>query len=274
MSFRRIEFIGASGIGKTTLLHALLRQRPAGEPWVTPREAVIKLARRQTCPLRANPWRAGLALALKWNVAPRKSYGLALRILQPMLTAARHACGPDYEGLTSALEDWLQTAEELSPRQQEYARAFYRGLLDRQLLLDFGQVPEWVVDDDGLISNNPGLAVPETVRARPENHPRRQEKFRPAAAIYCFLDLDEYHHRRLQKKSGRRGTFLDRNLTAGKSLGLCRRVLEGSARKAEWLQAENTPMLALNMAGHLQDNAVRAHAFIRQMVSVPPAAGI
>ncbi len=44
---KRIEFIGASGVGKTTLFQKVLMERSKKDKWLTPEELRIKLAAKQ-----------------------------------------------------------------------------------------------------------------------------------------------------------------------------------------------------------------------------------
>ena len=47
-SINRIDFIGAAGVGKSTLFHELHKTRRKNEQWMTPQEVEIKIAQSES----------------------------------------------------------------------------------------------------------------------------------------------------------------------------------------------------------------------------------
>jgi thymidylate kinase len=47
-SLRRIDFLGPSGVGKSTLYYELVKQRDKNEKWMTPKELKVKIAQRES----------------------------------------------------------------------------------------------------------------------------------------------------------------------------------------------------------------------------------
>lgn len=82
----RVDFLGAPGVGKSTLFKELLKQRPKSKPWLTPREAKIIWA-QQHASMYANTKRELLkAFLLKSKLFKKLHPALAEELIGPVLT--------------------------------------------------------------------------------------------------------------------------------------------------------------------------------------------
>jgi hypothetical protein len=89
---KRIDFIGAPGVGKSTLYRELLRQRNKGDKWLTPLEARVRIAKSKSFPGNEKSMRDSIK-ALILRTGPLKflhPYCVKSAQTQQLLIAQQH----------------------------------------------------------------------------------------------------------------------------------------------------------------------------------------
>ena len=273
MSYRRIEFIGGPAIGKSTLLKEVLKARPAGDAWKTPGETLIQIARGQKVALFPPNVRAPMILALRSGAFKKMQPALTARIMDPFEEPAFLSSWPACNGLLELLFAWLAGARHLEPYHKAKVAAFYLSVLKKHALLAHFGAPELVVDDDGIVHNNPKLADRDAYRALLQRDPRIGDSIRPAGVVYCKLSLDSFCERRQKRIDRKAGIFLDRPLSRSELLAECLRLLDLSARKVEWMREDGAAVLEVDMARNPAENSQAVLRFIRETAWPGPAPG-
>ena len=277
----RIEFIGAQGAGKSTVLGHMLQQRLRRDRWLTPGEARIRVAQGLRRRDLASPWRRGLHLALKWNLLPSKREAAAGWLLRPQAPAVfdsrppwAHAlmdlqlerlAGGGRPGLAAeppcaSEEPWLATGAGLIRAK---AIAYSLEVMLEMATLEFFHLEAPVVyADGGLMLNQLGLsaAVLEEWTQGDRRHP-----LLPRGIVCCRLAADDLFRRRKERMARGQGQFTERVLDDDALRASCRSLVRQMEHKAEILQSFGVPALTLAMTAAPDENARQALAFIREL---------
>ena len=276
----RIEFIGAQGVGKSTLFLHVRRQRSPRDRWVTPGEARIRVAQRLCGRDHPSPWRRGLRLALKWNLLPFKREAVAGWLLTPYAPAVfdgmprwarvlmdlqlERLAGRDRTASAGELRcesevPWIATADGL--RKAQAILFSLEALMEMATLEYFHQDLPVVYADGGLMVNQLGVsaAVLEELTQGDCRHP-----LLPRGVVHCRLTVDELFHRRKKRIERGQGQFTERALDDDALRASCRSMSRQMELKADVLQQVGVPVLSLAMADAPDGNARQALAFIRE----------
>lgn len=279
----RIEFIGAQGVGKSTVLQHVLRQRSPRDRWLTPGEARIWVAQRLR--LRALPswWRRGGCLALKWHLLPFKREAVAGWLLQPSAPAVldglpgwaralmdlqlerlagrertASAAGPLYEPEVP----WIATRDGLT-RAKAISYSL-EALLEMAILEYFHLDAPVVYADGGLMVNQLGISAAALAEL---THGARRHPLLPRGIVYCRLAEDDLFRRRRERIARGHGQFTERGLNDDALRASCRSMSRQMEHKAEALRTFGVPVLTLAMVDPPDENARQALAFIRQLTA-------
>lgn len=263
MSYRRIEFIGGPAIGKSALLKEVLKARPSSDTWKTPGETLTQIARGQSAALFPPNVRALMILALRTGAFQTMQPALTSRIMDAFEEPAFLSSWPTSNGLLELLFAWLAGASHLEPYHKAKVAAFYLSVVKKHAMLAHFGAPGLVVDDDGIVHNNPKLADRDAYRALLRRDPRIGAGIRPAGVVYCRLSLDAFCERRQKRIDRKAGIFLDRPLSRSEFLAECRRLLDLSARKVEWMREDGAAILEVDMARNPAENSPAVLRFIR-----------
>ncbi len=263
MSYKRIEFIGAPAVGKSTLLRELLKSRRTDDTWKTPSEALVRLARNQKCDLFPPDLRTFMILVLRINVFNKGRGALISSILEgfknPAVLSSWSACN----GLLEMLFSWLAAADHLEPYDKAKVVAYYLALLKQHAVLEHYSAPWLVVEDEGIIHNNPKMADRDAYRTVLQRDPRIGARVQPVGIVHCNLSLDAFCTRRKKRIASGRGIFLDKPLRNDEFRVECRRMLDVAARKVELQNELGTPVMEVDMAGSPAENAPGVLRFLR-----------
>lgn len=266
MPFNRIELLGCSGIGKTTLLHAVMRQRSEPKTWLTLPEALLQTAHQQPCSFFRSPLQALMILALRYNLLKGRQQGLAYHILRSGMRTPE-VYGADCHLLLEMVMDWVRDSDRIPSHHRITTVDFYQALLRQYGLLEAYGVKALVVDDEGLIMNNPGLADPEVLHNLACNSPGILARLAPKGIICCHTTLEITCQRRQQRASEGRGTYLDQGQTEESLMQSCRLQLNSTLRKAELWAAQSVPVLEVDMARPVTENTGPVLHFIQNIAA-------
>lgn len=259
---KRIEFVGASGIGKSALLHEVVKHKTGSDSWITFEEARVYLAKTiavDKVSLRMSQ------LYLQSNLTRPKKLReyLVAKILDRNSRDIFDATHGKYLDLADAFLEPLHKYNAINSMRKMSLTAFYyqHTLLDT-ILLDYYKLNKVVVDDEGIIHNTLGFTDEERFRVVYENHANSETSVIPIAVVFCNLGEISYMQRRKNKILQGRGTVLERTFNDDELQKSCRRFMQSAAAKINVLKKFGIPVLEINMENPLQENAPIVYEFI------------
>jgi len=151
-----IEFLGVSGVGKTTLFRELVKRRTKDDHWISPEEATIQIAKDKAfSDVSTNKKKLFLGL-LKSGVLRNRHYGMAMQILEDTdaIEQAFWAIGDRHNQLFDIHLRCVAEDSEIEPRRKARVVSFYLQRVQEMMVMDYNQVKQVVVFDDGLLHNH------------------------------------------------------------------------------------------------------------------------
>jgi len=264
---KRIEFIGASGVGKTTLFNTVLANRTIIDNWITPEEARVKIVKSLSERILIDK-RSIKIVCIKANIFKKKHASWATGILQKYENKVFKFCLSDYNCLVDFLFTGLNNNIQLEPIRKAKFIEFYYKILVRDIgLLDYFNVNDTIVYHDGIIHNNSGIQNYSDYNEKVCKKPKVSNKINPIGVIYCKLSLDDNFNRRKHRiaNSKNKGTIVERNLNDKELYDLCERSLASTERKANVMKSAGIPVLVIDTSLNTQENVNQIFRFIRDV---------
>ncbi|NLN86083.1 MAG: hypothetical protein GX133_00485 [Syntrophomonadaceae bacterium] len=259
---KRIEFIGGSGIGKSTLYREVVRHKKRQDPWMTAAEARGYLAKTIEVD------KAALRLAqlyLKTNIPITKRLRgyLTSKILSRYSRDIFDSVHEKYLDVADAFLGPLYEYGEInSVRKLSLYAHYYNQSLLQIMLLDYYKLNEVVVFDDGLIHNTPGFSEEDRFRAILANHANNGTSVIPTGIVYCIMNEKSYLERRKGKIRQGRGTARERTLNDEQLERSCHQFLKSSHGKISLLRKYGIPGLEIDMDDPIKENAQTVYEYI------------
>jgi len=262
---KRIEFIGASGVGKTTLLKHLLDERAPEDKWLTNIEFKIQLARKLKIASPIVSKRNLMILKLRLNLLKDKHPGISNYLLKPYEDSAIEHNVEPYHGFLDLITKNLSGSDNLSAAKKIKLMEYWFARIKTVALFDYFDQNSIVVFDESIIHNNPGTSDLKAYRKMLDSRPDFASIINPLAVVFCRLSPEENHKRQIKRKEknnlqGSPEALLVDNLSKAQ----CIRRLEESKRKADVMEKVGVPVYEVNMAESPAHNAKRIIKFIRQ----------
>jgi hypothetical protein len=262
---KKIEFIGASGVGKSTIFSELLKCRAKSELWKTPSEARIELAKK--LPLKSNKTNLDtlLLLCLKLNLIPNRHSKMAFRALQKYEKDKIYKSMYRYNDLIDLMLKTTINNSEIEPYRKGKFIEFYMNLLMRDVLfLEDLSENNSIVYDDGIIHNTSGFASEDNIHLMIQKNPNILTEVFPQGVIFCELDMDENYKRRKKRINEGEATVFEKNVNDEDLKGNCEREIENSNKKIILLEKYNIPVLKINMKNPTNKNIDTIRKFINR----------
>jgi hypothetical protein len=262
----KIEFIGASGAGKTTLFKELLLERNDNKGWSTPQEARIEIAMQQKYTLIKDD----LLRFISYNIySLYKRNPLFLRIaleknLIDKYTKTFKNDVADYNCLFELLLDSAcMKTNHLRPYNIIHFFHFYELLLIRDLaLLNFFDYNGVVVYEDGIIHNSLGMENANAYEKILHLSPEKRKQIIPSGIIYCNISLEENILRRKKRIANGKITSLELNFNEDELIELCKESCADTARVIELMHDLDVPILEIDMTKSNEENVPQIISFI------------
>jgi len=265
---KRIEFIGASGVGKTTLFKSLLKERNFNDSWLTPEEARINVVKGLSHSQISSKRKLIKYYLIRFNLFQGKHKAYALDVLKQYEKEVFDNVLKDYNCLLQLKLDSLVNNDNIEPYRKARSVEFYLKVLMHDVaFLDYFNVNDIIVYHDGIIHNNSGITKLNDIKAN-QKYDKLYEKILPTGIICCKLSLDENYRRRKHRiaTNKNRGTFIERGLSDEDLYDLCKRSLDSVERKAETLKSFGIPVLDINTAVNHKYNALMILEFIKEIM--------
>lgn len=174
---KRIEFIGASGVGKSTLFDELLKIRGPKDNWMSPKEAKIYLAKKEK--VTGSIVQKTFQIYLKINLIKKFQAQMASIILNKHSKNIIDSLGDKYSDvaslkLDSVIEslrlDLLNKNNKRNAVKELFLLKYYYDSLYEIMLFDYLDLDRIVVFDDGIIHTNLAFSDKEKSSVVLEKH--------------------------------------------------------------------------------------------------------
>ncbi len=257
---RRIEILGASGVGKTTLFEKVLCARQKNDDFKTPAEAriqIIKSIYKGLLPLNRRS-------LIKYNILKKYHDKWALEILRKYNVKAILSSSNIYDGLIELFLSFLMKNRKLTPvRKLEKCQLYYRQILHDLILLEYFNVGFIIFSDAGILMHNQGIADEKAYRKILSQNPSFTHKINPTGIVYCKLSAETSFRRRKHRISS--GVVRDIEIDLGDKelLASCKMSLESAEKKANVMKSLGVPVLEIDVAENTSKNTESVLEFIR-----------
>ncbi|MEZ5335836.1 MAG: hypothetical protein R2741_11680 [Methanolobus sp.] len=265
---KRIDFIGTSAAGKTTLLNRMLLERNDSVEWVTPQEARIEIAKQQKYTLIKN----NLCHFVFYNLyyICKRNLHFSEAALEKLLIDKYTKEFPNNASDYNCLFELLLDAWE---RQKKYVKVydkirfnrFYESILiEDAALLDNFNYEGIVLFEDGILHNNTGLCNPDAYDKLSHLSPEERKKIIPSGVVFCKVDFEENMLRRKKRIASGNMTMNEQNSSEDELIQLSKRELENVARKARLMQDLGVPLLEIDMTKSYEENIPLINSFVER----------
>jgi thymidylate kinase len=259
---KKIEFIGASGVGKTTFYKELLALNKKNRIWKTPAEARIKIAKDMDIKDLKGLKKLYL-LCLKLNIFPSRHSIFASFVLNNYMNEKTYNEIYKYDDLISLMLKAINDDNETEAFRKCKFIAFYINLIIHDVLaLEDLRENELIVYDDGIVHNISGLVIEERFNMMTKKNHNILKYIFPQGVIFCELTVEENIKRRKKRIADGKGTFLENNISHEKIVQICRRSIDYANKKIILLEKFNIPVLKINMNDPVRENARLVNEFI------------
>jgi hypothetical protein len=267
---KKIELIGTSAAGKTTLLKQMLLEGNDTKEWVTPEKARIEIAMKQKYTLIKD----GVVPFIGYNayyLCKREPHFLASTLEQLLINkytdAVLETCVADYKCLFELLLDsWSTKTIHIKPYNMIHFCRYYESILIKDVaFLDFFNYDGTIIYEDGIIHNNIGIVNDSSYEKLLKLSPEKRKKIIPSGIIYCNISLEENILRRQKRMASGQITSFELNLNEDELIQLCKEGCVNVSRKAKLMHDLGVPVLELNMSKNNEDNISQIISFINEI---------
>ena len=260
---KRIEFIGGSGVGKTTLFKEIIKLKNALDCWMTVEEARRNLAKTVKPKRKLHKL---FQLYLKINLISIFQQQMAIKILKSYKVDVIDSMQKYYTDVADLIfEELCKNNKTNSVMKMAAASYYYKLLLSEIMLFDYFKVDSLVAFDEGIIKNSSAFSDEEKVKILFDNHRKLKTSLIPVGIVYCYLDRIKYLERRKNRIREGKAPFFDRNLKYEELEESCYRLLKEAEDKIKVLKNCNIEILELNMEAPVSVNAKKAYDFINKL---------
>lgn len=262
---RRIEFIGASGVGKSTLLREMEKIRDHNAVWISRKEMYRKI-QKSTPPL--NPFsirRLLIYVSAFFNLSGINKVRVFSKLLSNDQMKAYKIGLKKYSGYLGMIIEGVANKATYSPIKKMHRLEYFFSLVQELALFESFDPQEIIVFCESVIHNTPGTTDFDKYRNMLGKYQDGHVGITPSAVIHCFLDAPENIGRRI-KRGAAKDKFLHKQPKGNASLNeQIARAIIAAQKKTTVMKACNIPVLEINMAESIEDNAAKACAFIRSI---------
>lgn len=260
---KKIELIGASGVGKTTFSKELLKSKRA---WKTPDEARIEIVRNMTFKNFKSHKQKLCYLLLKLNIFPNINSKFASHSLSNYVKEKMYNDMNKYNDLISLMLNSIINDNEIESFRKGEFIAFYMNLIINDIIaIEDSNENSLILYDDGIVHNTIGLLNEEYFNLMITKNHKILDYVLPQAVIFCELNIEDNIKRRKQRIANGKGTCFETNLSHDKIVQICQKSISNSNNKISLLKKYNIPILKINMNDPVKINVKIVNEFISEI---------
>ena len=263
---RRIEFIGASGTGKSTFFQELMKQRGREDNWITPPEGRIQVAKTLSFRQR-NSSRYVLMLAtMKLNMLKKSQSNIATLLLKKIHKESFAQKISEYDPIIEVfLQGIMSNTNMESYRKGQFVEFFINLIITDLLMLEPLDKEQVVVFDDGMIHNLEGLTNEKYFNEMIRRNPDILKLCFPDAIIFLELNEEDVFNRRKKRIASGQATMLENNMDDQQLRQVCKESIEESKQLIFLLESYHIPILTIDMDEEKNANLKKVLHFIRNI---------
>ena len=260
---KRIEFVGGSGVGKTTLLKEIIKLKKSKDCWMTVEETRRNLAK--TIKLKRKLHKL-FQLYLKINPISIFQQSMINRILNSYMVDVLDSMYEYYSDIADSIFETLCKNDKTNSVMNMSTAAHCFNLLYRELMFfNYFKIDSLVVFDESIIHHSSAFSDEEKVKMLFKNHKKLGTSIIPIGIVYCHLDRVKYLERRKNRIREGKATFFDRNQKNEELQKSCYRELKATEDKIKVLKNYDIEILKLNMENPVTVNAKKVYDFINKL---------
>lgn len=264
---KKIEFIGASGVGKTTLFNDILKNRSEHASWITPTEARIQLAKTGQIDVPKFSMHGVMQTFLKLNVFKKRHAFLSDHVLRNLETKVLLESMSQYNDIIDLSLKEIAMDENVEPYKKVSFIDFYMNLILHDILtIEKFSDHSLIVYDDGLIHNSYAVNDESKFHLMLEKNPALIEKVLPQGAVFCELSVEDNLARRKSRISKGRGHLLEIQQNDENLYKFCEESIHISNQIITIFEKYGIPVLRLNMNDSNEKNIALFNQFIESFV--------
>jgi hypothetical protein len=242
---KRIEFIGPSGVGKTTFYNHYLSQRKPESLWFN-KEEVIQQYANEIINIQELPFRLQfyIKFGIKRNYYEQWFYRHFIKEYKNQIINENINT---YSVLLDILIKDFAENKEIHPFNKLKMFNFYVQRLEDLAIVNYVGNNQKVLFDDGVIHNNSGLSNPLYLEYLKNCDTTILNLILPSGVIYCGLPLEENLKRRQNRIGSGKGTFLEKDLDMVSLKELTIYSSNKASEKIQNIENLGVPVLQLSM---------------------------
>ena len=258
----RIEFIGFSCVGKSTLMERVLKKRNSKARWMTPDEGRILYLKKKGL---STPFFSRRMLIKLGYFFKNMHSQWALELVDNYKSEAMHFAGGCYDGLIDLHLSALCNNKEIPAlKRLESAKIYFQKVINDIILLDYMYKDDKLfVMDEGLITINSGIYDLAIYNSSFDKE--SVNKVNPVGIVFCQLGLEDNYARMKNRIKEGQGNYLIRYMSDNQLKQLCKQGLESSNRIAITMKEAGVKVLEIDMASNLNQNAETVCSFINEI---------
>lgn len=196
---KRIELLGPSGVGKTTLYKQICKVPALNRPYITHREAYIKAAKYGVKPSKFNLYL--YQVALKSEIFRSKRLGLAKTILRDLKLKEEIVNESEYARIEISTDIFLNTVlNESNPLIIKKRFDKFMKRVDELILLEhFFSNDEVILFDEGVLHKHYGI-TDYGLKKFPTDKLTNDAVLNPAGIISCEQTVQVIYEQALKRK--------------------------------------------------------------------------
>ncbi len=258
----RIEFVGGSGVGKTTVFREVIKQRPDRKLFLTPVEGRIHIVKK----LYPGLWPPNRRSLIRLNFFSQRHELWSREILEKFADEAIGAAGDAYDGLIHLFFQYLNGDNIHFIQKLALSELYFKKLLYEVILLDYFLPSEKILFDEGIISLNGGVCNYSIYEQKVmERSMLSRIRSNPAGIIHCKLPPEKNFLRMQKRIQLGVGNYRVKTMDEKTLLSKCRKGVHAAQGIANVMKKAGVPVLEIDLEQKPSDNARMVIEFVKSL---------
>jgi len=250
---KRIEFIGAPAVGKSTMYREIDKLRRARDKWITYDEARKKIA--ENMDIKGINLLKLMQICLRYNILKRIQDTFISALLASHEEDIFDKMETKYTDITEGIINDPSVCNYITTLKELRLYKHYYDLLFKKVLTpDYFDTKGYILYDEGLININKVFETKESSRDIFEDKRNYDLDIIPSGVVFCNMEKEKYLQRVKTRIQKGHGTFIETGL-GGDLAVWCGLRLESAKNKAQVLKEYMIPVLEIDMSEPIEENA-------------------
>jgi len=250
---KRVEFLGASGVGKSTLIKNILDTRKAHDHWYLPEEARRQIAQSLTYKNAKGLKQLISLFIVKHDIGKPVTIRTAVDILLMRYEPAVYeTTARKYSGIIDLMIHKINSDPSIEPLIKAHIiKTAYNSLIRNVALIDHFGFEHVVLYDESLFKNNMWFFNTEDYRALITARTNHQSCENPDLIVYCDLSIEETFRRRKERIAKRNRKDQESLMNDDNLMRSCQKMRLFTESKVKALKENDINVLTLDMTQDL-----------------------